>query len=179
MGASPGSCATLERNKDLGCPTGANPAFEPKELFGELSNRTGPPPEMQSPAGSPSREAPEMDRLGGTIEEINTRPTKNHQDNISGIVLHQFQRTAVEQVEGELAAGTDKVLLVAPTGAGKTEIASDLIKRGVAKHKRILFLAHRREIIQQTSRKLHRNGVSHGIIMAGVDAGLRPPAPVN
>ena len=179
MGASPGSCATLERNKDLGCPTGANPSFEPKELFGELSNRTGPPPEMQSPAGSPSREAPEIDRLGGTIEQINTQATKNHQDNISGIVLHQFQRTAVEQIEGELVAGTAKVLLVAPTGAGKTEIASDLIKRGVAKHKRILFLAHRREIIQQTSRKLHRNGVSHGVIMAGADAGLRPQAAVQ
>jgi DNA repair protein RadD len=138
-----------------------------------------PDPEMRSPAGSPSREAPEIDRLGGTIEAVNTQATKNHQDNISGIVLHQFQRTAVEQIEGELVAGTVKVLLVAPTGAGKTEIASDLIKRGVAKHKRILFLAHRREIIQQTSRKLHRNGVSHGIIMAGADGGLRPQAPVQ
>ena len=108
-----------------------------------------------------------------------TRRPKSHQDATSGIVLHQFQQTAVEQVEGELAAGTAKVLLVAPTGAGKTVIASDLIKRLVAKHKRILFLAHRREIIQQTSRKLHRNGVSHGIIMAGADAGLRPQAPVQ
>jgi DNA repair protein RadD len=68
---------------------------------------------------------------------------------------------------------------VAPTGAGKTVIASDLIKRLVAKHKRSLFLAHRREIIQQTSRKLHRNGVSHGIIMAGASGELRPQAAVQ
>src|SRR4029077_1333016 len=61
----------------------------------------------------------------------------------------------------------------------KTVVASDLSKRLVAKHKRILFLAHRREIIQQTSRKLHRSGVSHGIIMAGANAGLRPQAPVQ
>jgi DNA repair protein RadD len=159
--------------------TGANAAFDLKELFGELSNRTRPPPEMQSLAGSPSREAPERDRLGGTIGEINTPPTKSYQDNISGIVLHPFQQAAVEQVEGELAAGTAKILVVAPTGAGKTVIASDLIKRGVAKHKGVLFLAHRREIIQQTSRKLHRNGVSHGIIMAGADGGLRPQAQVQ
>jgi hypothetical protein len=71
---------------------------------------------MQSPAGSPSREAPERDRLGDTIREINTPPTKSYQDNISGIVLHQFQQTAVEQVEGELAAGPAKILVVAPTG---------------------------------------------------------------
>ena len=148
--------------------------------MGTLPNRTGPlDPQGRSPAADQDHGAFKEDRLGGTIGEINTRPTKSHQDNISGIVLHQFQRTAVEQVEGELAAGTAKVLLVAPTGAGKTEIASDLIKRLVAKHKRILFLAHRREIIQQTSRKLHRNGVSHGIIMAGADGGLRPQAPVQ
>ena len=157
------------------------PPLTRKDNQEQLPHLWKPPPdaEMRSPAGSPSREAPGVDRLGGTIEEINTRPTKNHQDNISGIVLHQFQRTAVEQVEGELAAGTAKPLLVAPTGAGKTVVASDLSKRLVAKHKRILFLAHRREIIQQTSRKLHRNGVSHGIIMAGADAGLRPQAPVQ
>ena len=157
------------------------PPLTRKDNQEQLPHLWKPPPdaEMRSPAGSPSREARETDRLGGTIDEKSTRPTENNQDNISGIVLHQFQRTAVEQVEGELAAGTAKQLLVAPTGAGKTEIASDLIKRGVAKHKRILFLAHRREIIQQTSRKLHRNGVSHGIIMAGADGGLRPQAPVQ
>jgi superfamily II DNA or RNA helicase len=132
------------------------PPLTRKDNQAQLPHLWKPPPdlEMRSPAGSPSREAPGIDRLGGTIEEINTRPTKNHQHNISGIVLHQFQRTAVEQVEGELAAAPAKVLLVAPTGAGKTEVASDLTKRLVAKHKRILFLAHRREIIQQTSHKL-------------------------
>jgi superfamily II DNA or RNA helicase len=33
--------------------------------------------------------------------------------------------------------------------------------------KRVLFLAHRRELIQQTSAKLHAVGVDHGIIQAG------------
>jgi DNA repair protein RadD len=134
---------------------------------------------VRSPAGPSSHGASEKDRLGGAIEETNTPATKSYQDNISGIVLHQFQRTAVEQVEGELSSGIAKLLLVAPTGAGKTIIASDLIKRGIAKHKRVLFLAHRREIIQQTSRKLYQSGVSHGIIMAGASGALRPQALVQ
>jgi DNA repair protein RadD len=164
----------------LECLTGANVASEPKGLFGTLPNRTGAStPQARSPAADQDHGASQEDRLGGPIEQINTQATKNHQHNISGIVLHQFQRTAVEQIEGELAAGSAKVLVVAPTGAGKTVIASDLIKRVVAKHKRVLFFAHRREIIQQTSRRLHRNGVSHGIIMAGADGGLRPQAPVQ
>jgi DNA repair protein RadD len=62
-----------------------------------------------------------------------------------------------------------RVILVSPTGAGKTVIASEIIKRAVEQYRSVLFLAHRREIIQQTSLKLTANGVRHGIIMAGVE----------
>jgi DNA repair protein RadD len=82
--------------------------------------------------------------------------------------LHPFQREAVARIEQELTIHR-KVLLVAPTGAGKTVIASEIIKRAVAQYRTALFLAHRREIIQQTSHKLTANGVRHGITMAGVE----------
>ena len=90
------------------------------------------------------------------------------------ITLHPFQCAAVEQIELE---GRCKTLLVAPTGSGKTVISCEVIKRTVAKHRTALFLAHRREIIHQTSAKLTANGVRHGIIMAGVDP--RPMEPVQ
>jgi DNA repair protein RadD len=92
----------------------------------------------------------------------------------STLTLHPFQHTAVEQIEAAVAAGIRRILLVCPTGGGKTVIASDLIKRWVAQYMASLFVAHRREIIQQTSSKLHGNGVAHGIIMAGADKNLRP-----
>lgn len=90
------------------------------------------------------------------------------------IVLHGFQRTAVEQIEATIAAGIRKILVVCPTGGGKTVIASDLIKRDLVRWKPSLFTAHRREIINQTSNKLRDNGVPHGVIMAGADQETRP-----
>ena len=84
------------------------------------------------------------------------------------ITLHQFQQDAVAEIERHIAEGRRKLLLVAPTGSGKTVIASELIRRWVAQYRRVLFLAHRREIIDQTSAKLTANGVRHGIIMAGI-----------
>jgi DNA repair protein RadD len=83
-------------------------------------------------------------------------------------ILRPFQREAVDRIEQALERHS-KVLLVAPTGAGKTIITSEIIKRAVAKYRTSLFLAHRREIIEQTSAKLTANGVKHGIIMAGAD----------
>jgi superfamily II DNA or RNA helicase len=92
------------------------------------------------------------------------------------IALRPFQGEVVDQIEREIEGG--KLLLVSPTGSGKTIMASELIRRLVAKHRRVLILAHRREIIQQTSRKLFANGVRHGIVMAG-DSLLRPMEPVQ
>jgi DNA repair protein RadD len=85
------------------------------------------------------------------------------------IALHPFQQNAVAEIERSLEEGRRKLLFVAPTGSGKTVVASEIIKRATARHRTVLFLAHRREIITQTSAKLATNGVRHGIIMAGVD----------
>jgi superfamily II DNA or RNA helicase len=84
------------------------------------------------------------------------------------ITLRPYQIDAVDRIEQALGTAA-KVLLVAPTGAGKTEIASSVIKHKVEQYKSVLFLAHRREIITQASAKLTANGVRHGIIMAGVE----------
>ena len=84
------------------------------------------------------------------------------------ITLHPFQQDAVAEIERHIAEGRRRALLVAPTGSGKTVIASELIRRWIVQYRGVLFLAHRREIIDQTSAKLTANGVRHGIIMSQV-----------
>ncbi|MBF0434625.1 MAG: DEAD/DEAH box helicase [Magnetococcales bacterium] len=56
-------------------------------------------------------------------------------------------------------------MAVLPTGAGKTIIASEIVRRAVALGRHVLFLAHRRELINQTSKKLDDFGIQHGILM--------------
>jgi superfamily II DNA or RNA helicase len=83
------------------------------------------------------------------------------------IELRPYQIDVVDKVEQALGTAA-RPLLVAPTGSGKTVIAAEIIRRAAAKYRTALFLAHRREIITQTSAKLTANGVRHGIIMAGM-----------
>ena len=87
------------------------------------------------------------------------------------IQLREYQERAIEQLRAAVRARKRRILLCAPTGSGKTVIASQLLISAIAKGKRILFLAHRRELIRQPFTKLLRFGVppEHmGIEMSGV-----------
>jgi superfamily II DNA or RNA helicase len=74
---------------------------------------------------------------------------------------------AIDLVRGEYRRGRRAVLLVLPTGAGKTATASQLIAWAVARGRRCLFLVHRREIVLDTHRRLVAAGVACGVVMAG------------
>jgi DNA repair protein RadD len=82
--------------------------------------------------------------------------------------LRPYQIDAIAAIDAVIAAGKRRPLLVAPTGAGKTVIFAAIIKRAATNGQRVIVLAHRREIIAQTSLKLSANDVEHGIIRAGL-----------
>jgi len=82
------------------------------------------------------------------------------------IQLRQYQETALSKLRLSIGKGNKKILLVAPTGSGKTVIACALIRKATNKNNQVLFVAHRRELIKQCSKKLNDFDVEHGIIMA-------------
>src|SRR5208337_3147394 len=91
--------------------------------------------------------------------------------------LRPYQVDVIAEYDRTLARGQNRIILVAPTGAGKTLIGCAIIRSAVQAWGRILVLAHRREIIAQTSQKLYGFGISHGIIQAGFSP--RPLEPVQ
>ena len=82
-------------------------------------------------------------------------------------VLRPYQTDVVADMEQAIAAGERRILLVAPTGSGKMIIGGEIISRFTERYRPVLVLAHRLEIITQTSTKLYARGIRHGIIKAG------------
>lgn len=107
-------------------------------------------------------------------------PPKNSQKRpaVTAPVLRPYQSQAVEAIRAQMRGGSRSVLLVSPTGSGKTILAAELIRAALAKGSRIVFLAHRRELLNQTSAKLDSVQVPHGIISASHDRNL-PHLPVQ
>jgi superfamily II DNA or RNA helicase len=86
---------------------------------------------------------------------------------MSALELRPYQQAVIAEFHKRVAEGTRRILVVAPTGAGKTIVGNDIVIAKARTLRPVLVLAHRREIITQTSRKLFAAGISHGIIQAG------------
>ena len=85
----------------------------------------------------------------------------------SQLHLRLYQVEVIVKIAAERAAGRRRILLVAPTGAGKTLIAAAIIANAEACGEPGLFLVHRRELVIQSHQKLHAAGIDAGVILAG------------
>jgi DNA repair protein RadD len=95
------------------------------------------------------------------------------------LILRDYQQRAICDLRATYATGKRAPCLVLPTGGGKTLIASEIIRAALTRSKRVLFLAHRTELLEQTVGKLERFGVTDvRLIQAARDTGS-PIAPVT
>ncbi len=75
--------------------------------------------------------------------------------------LRPYQETALNSVRGAYRSGTKRVLLVAPTGSGKSAMMRYMI--GNTKM-RVLILVHRQELLEMVGNDL---GMPHSLILPG------------
>lgn len=84
-----------------------------------------------------------------------------------GQTLRDYQARAKQDLRAQYREGHRSGILVCPTGGGKTTVAASVIYDAIAKAKNAVFLAHRKELIEQCSNRLDDSGIDHGIIKAG------------
>ena len=95
--------------------------------------------------------------------------------------LRDYQVKAVEDLRSSFQAGRKRLILQMPTGAGKTVVAAEIIKRAVEKGNRVIFLVNRRELAFQASEKLDDYGLMYPRDQAMIMGNLEnyPAAPVQ
>lgn len=82
-------------------------------------------------------------------------------------MLRYYQSLAVHQIRELYKSGAKKVLLYAATGSGKTVIFSYIVKSVYENGKHAIVLVRGRKLVDQASKRLEREGVPHGVYMAG------------
>jgi DNA repair protein RadD len=81
-------------------------------------------------------------------------------------MLRDYQEGAISLIRKEFDAGNEKVLLVMPTGAGKTVVFCEMVKAAVDRDLTACIIVRGRKLVDQASKRLFREGVHHGVLMA-------------
>jgi DNA repair protein RadD len=81
--------------------------------------------------------------------------------------LRPYQKQLLDNTRAKFGAGTRSIIVVSPTGSGKTILFYSVVDGAMRRGKRCLLLTHRREIAEQTSEALAGFAVPHGIVMSG------------
>ena len=81
-----------------------------------------------------------------------------------GLKLREYQQSSIDEIRRRFLQGKQAVLLVLPTGSGKTVVFCKMAQAAIEKQKRILIIVHRIELLNQASEKLISLGVDHGKI---------------
>lgn len=84
------------------------------------------------------------------------------------MILRNYQQQYIQQARAAIATHK-KILLVAPTGAGKTAIIVEIIKNTITKNKTIYFFVHDKYLLGQTAEKLKNAKIDFGYIAAGFE----------
>ena len=83
------------------------------------------------------------------------------------LTLYEDQEQTLEDLREGFREGHQAQLLYAPTGAGKTEMAMALMLATAQKEKRSAMILDRIVLCNQTSARLQKYNIDHGVLMSG------------
>ena len=84
------------------------------------------------------------------------------------ITLRDYQEDLFQKIHAAFKRGVKNPLVVSPTGSGKTILFSYITYRVQQAGKRVICMAHRKELVSQTSATFTKFGIDHGIIQTGI-----------
>lgn len=89
-------------------------------------------------------------------------------------MLRPYQSDIIEKVRSLMKQGVRSMVVVSPTGSGKTLLTAYMLKTAAAKNVHSLFTVHRRELLKQSVLAFSRIGMNVGVVAAGFMEDRRP-----
>lgn len=74
--------------------------------------------------------------------------------------LRPYQLSALDRTRDEFRTGARSVVVVAPTGAGKSVLFAEIARSHIDRGGRVLVVAHRRELVRQAEGHLRKRGLA-------------------
>ena len=82
--------------------------------------------------------------------------------------LRQYQKELIDKIKSEMLRGRRSILAVLGCGGGKSLIQAEIARAAADKGNHILFLVHRKELVQQITETFTRQGVDMKLCTVGM-----------
>ena len=93
--------------------------------------------------------------------------------------LWPHQERAIAELRARMLAGAAHVMLMIPTGGGKTRLAAEIIKSALAKGKRVAFIVPRLSLVDQTVGAFAAEGIHCVGVMQAYHPGTDAEQPIQ
>lgn len=84
------------------------------------------------------------------------------------IELYDYQKELVEKARNAYKDGYKAPCIVAPCGAGKSVMIAEIVRLATSKKQHVLFLVHRKELLEQIENTLKHNDVDMEYVTLGM-----------
>lgn len=84
------------------------------------------------------------------------------------IKLYDYQKELVEKARNAYKDGYKAPCIVAPCGAGKSVMIAEIVRLATSKKQHVLFLVHRKELLEQIENTLKHNDVDMEYVTLGM-----------
>lgn len=87
--------------------------------------------------------------------------------------LHDYQQRLVQEARDSFKTGYKFPVIVSPCGSGKSVVISEIARLSTDRGKKILFLVHRRELVEQIKDTFSKNNVNLSLVNFGMVQTIR------
>lgn len=82
--------------------------------------------------------------------------------------LRDYQSETIKKIQMSLTAGNKSMVVQSPPRSGKTLIMAEIARRATDKNNRVLFIVHRKEIVDQVKKTFENQGVDMKLAQIGM-----------
>lgn len=82
--------------------------------------------------------------------------------------LRDYQAEIINKIQNSMLTGHRRIIVQSPPRTGKTVVMSEIARRATVKNRRVLFLIHRQEVLEQANATFKEQGVDFDLLTSGM-----------
>lgn len=82
--------------------------------------------------------------------------------------LRDYQAEIINKIQNSMLTGHRRIIVQSPPRTGKTVVMSEIARRATVKNRRVLFLIHRKEVLEQANATFKEQGVDFDLLTSGM-----------